>query len=297
VATHRRDGMLSLLVAAGLVLAAAGCGRSGSAPASSITRASSTAASADRPAAASPSPSLLLRGAQPPVADQQRRSDPLAGLVITIDPGHDGGNLTHTSIIRRLVNAGNGVRKACNTTGTETNAGYPEHAFTWDVALRLAAQLRARGATVVLTRASDTGVGPCVNVRAAIANHARSDVLISIHADGNTSHTAHGFHVIRSTSMAGGAAVTARSARLALAIRAAYHAETRMAYSTYIGGGTALSPRRDIGTLNLARMPAVMLEAGNMRQAGDAAMLRSASFRQRTAKALADGVQAFLLGA
>ena len=42
----------------------------------------------------------------------------------------------------------------------------------------------AEGATVVLTRTSNTGVGPCVTERAAIGNRARADAAISIHADG-----------------------------------------------------------------------------------------------------------------
>ena len=45
--------------------------------------------------------------------------------------------------------AGYGERKACDTTGTETNAGYGEHAFTWDVAVRVRAILRAHGVPVV----------------------------------------------------------------------------------------------------------------------------------------------------
>lgn len=278
------------LAAAVLGVLTTGCGHP--APASEAARSVSAGPSAPTPAA----PGLLLRGAQPQEATPPRPARPLAGMVIAIDPGHNGGNAAHPAIVRRVVNAGNGVRKACNSTGTATRAGYPEHAFTFDVARRLAAVLRSRGATVVLTRPSDTGVGPCVNVRAAIANRAHADALISIHADGNPSSRAHGFHVIRSIGMAGGPAATARSLRLALAIRAVFRTQTGMTYSTYIGGGTALSPRRDIGTLNLARMPAVMIEAGNMRQARDAALLRSAAFRQRAARALADGLQAFLLG-
>jgi N-acetylmuramoyl-L-alanine amidase len=38
--------------------------------------------------------------------------------------------------------------KACNTTGTATNGGYPEATFTWRVARALERQLRARGANV-----------------------------------------------------------------------------------------------------------------------------------------------------
>src|SRR5256885_15487960 len=61
----------------------------------------------------------------------------LTGKVIVIDPGHNGGNASHPEIINRKVNVVNGS-KPCNTTGTATNDGYPEHAFTWDVANRLA---------------------------------------------------------------------------------------------------------------------------------------------------------------
>src|SRR4029079_4725432 len=61
----------------------------------------------------------------------------LAGKVIVIEPGHNGGNFTHPAQINRLVDAGFGQRKACNTTGTSTNAGYTEAAYTFDVAKRL----------------------------------------------------------------------------------------------------------------------------------------------------------------
>ena len=37
---------------------------------------------------------------------------------------------------------------------------------------------------MVMTRATDNGVGPCVNGRAAIANAASANAAISIHADG-----------------------------------------------------------------------------------------------------------------
>jgi N-acetylmuramoyl-L-alanine amidase len=218
----------------------------------------------------------------------------LKGKVIVVDPGHNGGNASHPSTINRLVDAGNGVRKACNTTGTASNAGYSEHAYTWDVAVRLVTELRRRGATVVVTRKDDRGVGPCIDARAAVANRARATLLVSIHADGNLSRSARGFHVIRSTSMTGGSAVVARSERLALAVRSAFRSGTGMPYSTYIGGGTALSPRRDIGTLNLSTVPGVMVETGNMRNPTDIALLGSASFRARAARALADGIQAYL---
>ena len=75
----------------------------------------------------------------------------VTGRTIVLDPGHNGGNRFHAREIGRLVDAGT-LRKPCDTVGAQTAAGYPEWAFTLDVAQRLARILRRAGANVVLTR-------------------------------------------------------------------------------------------------------------------------------------------------
>ena len=219
------------------------------------------------------------------------RGGSLSGRVIVVDPGHNGRYLR--AVNTRLVPDGRGGRKACNTSGTASTGGYAEHAFTWSVATKLAAQLRARGATVILTRPNDRGVGPCVDERAAIGNRARADLVLSIHADGARARD-RGFHIIRSTRMAGGTDVTRRSARLATITRESVSRVTGMPRSNYLGGGTAITPRADIAGLNLSRVPAVMLEAGNMRSAADLRLLSSRSFHTRQANALTQAAVRFL---
>ncbi|MDQ3432312.1 MAG: N-acetylmuramoyl-L-alanine amidase [Actinomycetota bacterium] len=221
-------------------------------------------------------------------------SRPLAGKVITIDPGHNGRNWAHPEIINRIVYAGNGVHKACNTTGTSTRRGLQESAHNLWVARKLRRILERRGARVVFTRTTNRGVGPCITRRAKIGNRAKSDAVLSIHADGNDAPTARGFHIIRSTGMVGGDRVERASKRLARTVRNAFRARTGMPYSTYVGGRNAMMPRRDIGGMNLSKRPAVMVETGNMRHATDAALLSSRSFRLREARALARGLQRFL---
>lgn len=216
---------------------------------------------------------------------------PLWGRTIVVDPGHNGRAVA--AINSRQVPDGRGGHKACNTTGTASNSDYSEHAHNWAVAGQLTKQLRQRGASVVLTRPSDIGVGPCVDERAAIGNRARADLVLSIHADGAAA-SARGFHIIRSEARAGGSRVTARSTRLATLTRDSFAAATRLPRSTYLGGGTAITPRRDIAGLNLSTVPGVMLEAGNMRNATDAALLRSPAFRAKEAAGLAAAAQQFL---
>jgi N-acetylmuramoyl-L-alanine amidase len=218
---------------------------------------------------------------------------PLAGQVIALDPGHNGANWSHPAIINRLVNVISEL-KPCDTAGAETDAGYAEHAFTFDVAIRLARLLRAEGATVVLTRHNDHGVGPCVTQRAAIGNRAHADAAISIHADGGPP-TGTGFEVIAPGRLAGApdGPVIGRSGRLAVDIRNAYHRMTREPYSDYVGE-RGLDVRTDLGGLNLSTVPKVFIECGNMRNSADAARLTSPRFRERIAVALAAGFTAFL---
>ena len=216
----------------------------------------------------------------------------LAGRTIVVDPGHNGRNWAHPREIGRLVDAGT-LRKPCDTTGTQTASGYTETAFTFDVALRLRALLRARGARVVLTRRSNDGFGPCITERAAIGNRAHADAAISVHADGGPP-SGRGFFVIYPPSIRGLTDdIAGVSRRLALAIRTAYSGVTGMPYSTY-AGSQGLQVRSDLGGLNLSDVPKVFVEAGNMRNPADAALLERPGFRQRIARALAGGLAGFL---
>jgi N-acetylmuramoyl-L-alanine amidase len=227
-----------------------------------------------------------------PPASPTVSARPLAGKIVVLDPGHNGGNAAHPEEINRQVDIITG-RKACNTTGTETDDGFPEHAFTWDVAGQLKPILEGMGAKVVLTRPDDKGVGPCVTERAAIGNEARADAVLSIHGDG-AAPSGHGFHVIMPGLLPGhNDDVVKPSARLGRAVRDAYREGTGMPYANYTAKN-GLQTRTDLGGLNLSKRPAVFIECGNMRNEGDAAKMSDAAFRKRMAAALADGIRRFL---
>jgi N-acetylmuramoyl-L-alanine amidase len=218
----------------------------------------------------------------------------LVGKVVAVDPGHDGGNEQASGAIDRSVFVGNGY-KACDTDGTETASGYTEHAFTWDVAQRLAALLEDEGATVVLTRDSDSAVGPCVDQRAEIGNAAHADAAVSIHADGGPPD-GHGFTVIEPLTVHPyNDAIVGPSASLGADMVAAYATATGLATSTY-DGVDGVSRRDDLGGLNLSTVPKVLIETGNMQNGPDAALLEAPAFRQTAATGIAAGITAFLTG-
>jgi N-acetylmuramoyl-L-alanine amidase len=213
---------------------------------------------------------------------------------VVLDPGHNGGNASHPATVNKLVYAGYGRYKPCNTTGTATNAGYAEHRFNWDVTLRVRKILVARGIKVILTRTSDTGVGPCVNTRAAIESSRATAAAIAIHADGANS-SGHGFHVNEDSRAPEGSSATTRanSARLSRAVHNAMAHGSGLVPSTYIGHNGYYF-RDDLAGLNLSTSPTTFLELGNMRNAGDAARQSSSTGRQRIANAIAAGILIYL---
>ena len=228
-------------------------------------------------------------------SDELGSSLPLSGRTVVIDPGHQLGNHNHLSQINRMVPAG-GFKKPCNTTGTATNGGYPEATFTWQVSRLLQRRLEALGATVLLTRHSNSQRqwGPCVDVRGRAGNALPADLKISIHGDGSYAAGAHGFHVIAPTDRKPWTHdIFKPSRRLALDTRAGLR-RAGLSVATYIAGGDGLDFRSDLGTLNLSDIPTVMVELGNMRNATDAKRMTSPSGRATYARGLAHGVLAFL---
>lgn len=306
--TRGRSGRskLTIAVAALVPTAVAGwlvwqgmSGPDGDPSAASAAGAASSASAATTPAPA-PSPSGTARDDDVPggtsPAEPSAPAKPLAGKVVVIDPGHNPRNRDHTAEINEPVDIGT-TSKECDTTGTSTNAGYPEAEFTLDVSHRLRDLLRKEGATVTFTHDNERPYGPCVDERARIGNKAKADAAISVHADGSAPGN-RGFHVILPALVKGGGADTTAivgpSRDLGEHIVGNFVRETGSAPANYLGKGTGLDVRADLGGLNLSTVPKVFIECGNMRDSSDAELLTDAEWRQKAAQGLADGIRGFL---
>nr|WP_232660918.1 N-acetylmuramoyl-L-alanine amidase [Pseudonocardia sp. TRM90224] len=235
-------------------------------------------------------PTIAPEPVRTAAAPSAQPSTPPPPRVVVLDPGHNARNAANPAEINRPVPDGRGGTKACNTTGTQTDAGYPEHAFTFDVAQRVQRQLEAAGVRVVMTRPDDNGIGPCVDVRGQAGEQAGADAVVSIHADG-TARNGTGFHVAVSDPPLNPAQEGPARA-LATALRDAMRGGgfTDSSYTGHEG----ISLRRDLAGLNLATRPAALVECGNMRNPAEAALMTTEPGRERYAAALASGVLAFL---
>jgi N-acetylmuramoyl-L-alanine amidase len=277
--TGRRGLVAGLLIVTGIGAVLAGC---------STGHTLSLA-----PRTASPAPAATTGAHQPASqpADPGSAATALAGKAIGIDPGHNGGNIADPAFINRIIWNGR-ENETCDTTGTQTDGGYTEASFNWNVARYLQADLRRAGARVVMTRHSNNGVGPCVTGRAHILNRAGATVALDIHADGGPAW-GRGFTVLEPIADGPNDGIITASERLGNDVRSALLKYTNMPESNYYGHDGLIS-RNDLAGLNLATEPKVLVECGNMRNATDARLLTASWFQRRLARALEAAVVTFL---
>jgi N-acetylmuramoyl-L-alanine amidase len=211
----------------------------------------------------------------------------IAGMIVFLDPGHNGSN---DSSISRQVSTGRGGTKNCQESGTSTDDGYPEHTFTWDTTLRIRQSLTALGVRTAMSRGDDTGLGPCVDERAALANSIKPNAIVSIHGDGGPAN-GRGFHVLYSSPPLNDAQA-GPSVRFAQIMRDQL-AASGFVPSTYIGSG-GLNPRSDIAGLNLAQYPSILVELGNMKNPVDSGLMKTPEGRQKYADAVVRGIAGYL---
>jgi N-acetylmuramoyl-L-alanine amidase len=256
-------------------------------PSAASTRHPSATASRSAHSSARASPSAAATSSAP----VRHREKPLAGKIVGIDPGHNGRNSTDPSFIDHQIFNGRAM-EACNTVGTQTAGGYTEALFNFNIATYLAADLRADGARVVLTRRNNHGIGPCVNKRSTMLNH--TDVAIDIHADGGPTW-GRGFTVLEPIADGPNDKVIASSVRFGRYVHSAFLARTPLRASDYYGHD-GYKFRDDLAGLNLTTVPKVLIECGNMPNHADAGLLTSPHVQREIARALEVAIIRFLTG-
>lgn len=175
-------------------------------------------------------------------------------------------------------------------TGGRLASGQMEKSATLTLSVRLRSLLAARGIAVVTTRESDTAIDP--DRRAAIANHARAEACISLHATESGS----GLHLFTSSLAPTPAtrflpfktaqsAYVARSIALAGALNAALHQ----------GGFNVTLSRTALIAVDSMTCPALAVELAPERGPDGAVTAEpdNADYQARVASALAAAILAW----
>ena len=188
----------------------------------------------------------------------------LSGKIIVIDPGHGG-----------------------NDAGAIGPTGVMEKSVTLKVALELRKLLEAEGATVIMTRETDTTVSykgakasdiEELGARCEVANRAGADIFISIHADSFTRPEARG-----TTGYYYGKSTTGRGQRLADCIRRNLVEQ--------LGTPSRGTQPCNFYVVRHTDMPATLIELGFISNKDEEKLLDSKEGVQKAAQGILDGIE------
>ena len=206
-----------------------------------------------------------VTGGRPHLLREQellRQAGPrLRGKRIVIDPGHGGPE-------RGVV-----------------VAGVAESDLMWDLARRVVGRMSATGMDAMLSRRED--VCPTEAERAAFANNAGADLVLSMHADANHSMHAQGLATYHFGNGSGATSTVGEA--LAGFIQRELITRTAML--------DCRTQARTWELLRLTRMPTVRVEVGYLTHLGDRRRLLDQAFRDIVAEGILVGVKRlYLLG-
>jgi len=168
-----------------------------------------------------------------------------------------------------IIDAGHGGKDP----GATSVLGFYEKGINLSVASKVAWLLEQRGLRVKMTRTDDYFVE--LEDRAAIANDLNADLFVSIHSDSFPKSSRRGYTIYIAKS------ASSSSRRAASAIARSMSGTGLNSFGVQTAGYHVLTDTRG---------PAVLVEMGYLSNRSEAALLRSSSFQNRLAQAVADGI-------
>jgi N-acetylmuramoyl-L-alanine amidase len=207
-----------------------------------------------------------------------------AAALICLDPGHG----TPPAIGRQREPIGPGSHELKIKDG---GGAHGEAAVALAIAKRTRALLLARGYRVAMTRTGLTihlGDGDGNIARAKFCNRRHAALMVRIHADGSSDPSLHGVSTLVPAWHRGWTDDVYRPS-----VRAGRELQKAVVRATG-AVDRGIVRRSDLTGFNWANVPAVLVETGFLSNANDSRLLHTASYRQRIARGLANGVAAFV---
>ena len=270
----------------------------------------------DREAIARYSRAYVPAGAVAAIRRYFEAAAPAAAPPLVRPPPTPPSGPTPSYLVRICIDPGHGGK---DPGGISRRRLYEKHVVLPTSEL-LAAELRKRGFQTVMTRDRDVFIE--LEDRPAIAARHGADAFVSVHANIIANRSIHGAEIFYSSTQYDAPARAAAAARAgrkpppedvggpkALPPGASqavlemlfeeYHRESReLAYAlrgAFQGAGIHVHSVRSCNfkVLRLSETPAVLVEVGFLTNRAEEAKLRTTSYRQKLARVIADGIQAY----
>lgn len=208
------------------------------------------------------------------------------GRLIAIDPGHQAkGNPE-----KEPIGPGSSQMKAKVASGTQGSAtGIPEYKLTLAVSLKLKQELLNRGYRVYMIRETDD-----VNIsnaeRANMANESGADIFIRVHANSlNDSSIAGALTMCQTKKNPYNSSLYGKSAALSKTVVNGISNQTGFR-------NRGVQETDSMSGINWCKIPVTIVEMGFMSNAEEDKKMATDEYRDKIAKGIADGIDAYYAG-
>ena len=207
-----------------------------------------------------------------------------SNIVICLDPGHQKKGDLGTE----PISPGSKIKKTkvtYGTTGVYTRT--PEYIFNLKLSLKIEKLLEKDGFKVVMTRTTNNVDLSNID-RAKIANKAKANLFVRIHADGSSNRNIHGISVLYP-------AQNAVSRNISDTSKLAASTVLNLVIKGTSAKSNGIVKRNDMTGFNWCKCPSILIESGFMSNVEEDKELENDVYENELAQGIANGIEAYFI--